>query len=907
MLTTDGVVTNGAGANQQGAVDTANTKVFQQAIDSQAVTLQVQAQPSTAEKRGVVQRPTTTVTKVNADQSNAVSALGTQDVGGDRPPADGTFGKTDYIAADGDTVASIAAAHGQSISDILLANPELDIDSQIDAGDNITILDSLRLANARAIAGGLSGEALATRIREELLYASSHSATPADLLPAIQSDLLRLRPGDLDFADSLGEQAAWATELWKSQGRTHNIMDALQGMADRGDSAGIKAFVLKMFGTVAASAPSADAIEGQRDILLRFGPQSALFRAAVADAETDFLVTQPQQAAQEIANVFAEKGAVEAAALLRTYTEVGTVDPLSAALILENAQGTVEQIIAALNMSDPGAGGQADVGALNRSLIFGHLSAAADSAGRSTTAGAAIENMARHINAQGYTLAGEAARAGDGITLALEMIKQSDDANTKSLIAEGLVEGIEDFKANLRASVGAFVDTGLIASDPALLWGSLLKDPEYAFNAVLDAAHEGKTAREALAEDVSRISSQGYQMMRIVTVMREYTADLEGLEDLVAAGAPPARGTDPVIETALGTTPALLEALRSANMAGIQRGAVLDPYKGLIDPSSYVLGRQSAIDVSGNPLGVGVALHTLGTEVLGVTNDAEQEAADPLDAPEEAGETGWDANEVEVLYAASTTLILTETISALLGTQLDLDDFSTEEIEALPILQDSDDLDEAGLLRAVYYDYLHSFGAWLNIFAPAQTIHDGSQSEFGKKFAPVLEAYFAQSPISWISRFADIAGSDDARRVVDINGIRFSSGSVSIIETFEREQYRVSLNDQDDSARLEAARRDYLAAAGLRSDIARILAGNSQAAPALTALSEHLQLGPGALLSWLNQQDAGWVSRFVGGLATVQPRTGENGAAVLDRSVLDSIVSIAASSGHPLPGSRLVH
>jgi len=780
---------------QRGGENVSN-RVFQDALDGQK--LNVQTGANAPEIRATTQRQALAVSKTTSESANAFVLPQAPASGRDQPPAGGTYGKTDYVAADGDTLASVAAAHGQTVQDLLLANPELDETSLFEAGDTIAILDDVRLANAREIAMSGDAEHLVTCIRQEMLYATGQSATPADLMAAVKADILRLRPGDAAFAAIVGEQAAWTAQLWKGQGRTHEVMDPLRAMATRGDAAGLQAAVLQLFRTVAASTPAVEAIEGQSEVLLRYGPQSEIFRTAVAQAKIDYLVAWPAQAAQDIADLFAEQGPVAAASLLRAYTQAGDVDPLTAALVLDSAKGTIEEIIVYLDTAScidaSGAGLATD--ALDRLTIFGHLSAAADSASRSELAAETVESMARSINEQGYVMVEQAVAQGNGVTLALEVIRQSQDPDTQALLAYSVLDGIDAFKAHLRASASILADTGLQASEPALLWGSLLKSPEAAFEAVLNSTRpDGTTLQEALTNDIARISTQGYQMMRIITALRDYAPRLDGFDDLIAAGAMPAPDSDPAIELGLGSTPALLEALRSTNMQSLANGTALDPYAAGADISAH------------RPLGVGSALYALGEEVLGVDDDlAAAETA--ADRTEESEQSGWGSGATEDLYKADATAEVTQAISALLGLQLDLGGMTPDEISRLPLLQRTT-ASGAGLLKSVYLDHLQTFGMFNIIAAASEPSRSGASTPpatFAEQFAPVLANYVAGHPVSWVSRVVGALGEGSARLTFSSNVVTWSSTGGTIL--------RNDFDDQDRAAYKEPLR--IVDAAGLR-------------------------------------------------------------------------------------------
>jgi hypothetical protein len=895
MVTTDGV-TSGALSSTQSHSDAggADSSTFENAVASETLSaLQEVTQPFVP-----IQRPRSTVYQQADVESECADDCEQGEE--DAPASDGTAGKTEYTAKEGDTLGSVASSHGQSVDEILLANPELDPCASLAPGQKIEILDDIRLARWREIARTCDRDKLESLVRQELQYATSNSATPDDLLQTVVEDILKLRPCDSEFADMVGEQAAWSSQLWKAQGRTHEVMDPLQAMAARGDKAGLEKAILDLMRTLAATTPTVAAVEGQRDVLLRFGPQSELFKCAVNDAVQDFLVDRPAQAAEAIADALEENGPLAAAALLRSYTQAGNVDPLSAALILKASRETISSLISYLDTSTTfcDSEGATTVDALERLTIFGHLSAAADSASRSPAAAGTIASMARQINEVGYVLVQLSVEQGNGIVLPLEMIKQSDDASTRMLLTYSVLNGISEFKAQLRHTVDHFAENGLLASEPALLWGALLEEPEAAFEAVLQSTQpDGKTLEQTIAEDIAQIGTQGYQLMRMLVALNDYAPHLQDFPELLGAAELPAPDSDPAIELALGSTPALLEALRATNTHALKDGAALDPYKAILDPGWFQGGRSrggwntqqrwDANSTSDAPLGVGLALGNLGTETLGVAN--------------KAGGAGWSSGSTDLLYLAQTTLEATQAISALLGLQLDLSGMTAEQISQLPLLQQSlnSGSNYANLLHAVYLSHLETFGIF-NIVAAIREI-GGSETQhaappadetpgetFARQFAPILASYVAANPVAWSATvIGNYSTSSDTQDDFRYNVVRWGSTGVSLLKSH--------FSDQDNTSYSEPFRATYLEASGVRPEVARALAGEN-VAPAMQALSNHLNLGPGELLGWFSQQDADWVSEFAGRQLSAWNPSEEDGV-----PALETLVNVAAMSGHPLP------
>jgi hypothetical protein len=73
---------------------------------------------------------------------------------------------------------------------------------------------------------------------------------------------------------------------------------------------------------------------------------------------------------------------------------------------------------------------------------------------------------------------------------------------------------------------------------------------------------DGTTPRDDLSAGAARIAEDGYEMMRVLTAVGEYEDQLAGFDELLAAGARPAQGTDPEIELALSASGAFVQPPR---------------------------------------------------------------------------------------------------------------------------------------------------------------------------------------------------------------------------------------------------------------------------------------------------------------------------------------------------------
>ncbi|NJM34672.1 MAG: LysM peptidoglycan-binding domain-containing protein [Rhodomicrobium sp.] len=324
---------------------------------------------------------------------------------GDMPASDGTFGKTDYRVKWGDTLESIAAEHDQTVEDLLLANPSLTVDTDIRSGMIIEILDATRIKLSKSIRDAKDRDELKKHVKDYIDYAAADSSTPEDLLPAIREDLLALREaGDAEFTAVLDEEFQTATETWQSQGRTHEVMDRLNQLADAGDIDGLKQTLFDFFKGVARANPDADAIEAQKEIFMAYGPESDVFAEALEQAYFDFNIGQVYEAAAAIADAYAASGPIVAAELLAHYTSPEINDLLTAARIFNAAQPTTNLILFHIAYGDvhPWPGNTS--GEPNFSIdfdgkdqILGFISDAIANVSGSVEAAAAIVNVTRRI------------------------------------------------------------------------------------------------------------------------------------------------------------------------------------------------------------------------------------------------------------------------------------------------------------------------------------------------------------------------------------------------------------------------------------------------------------------------------------------------------------------------------
>ena len=350
----------------------------------------------------------------------------------DRPASDGTYGKKEYTSVAGDTLLSIATAHGQTVEDLLLANPELSEDMPLAEGTVVAILDSTRLNIAREMASTTDPARLKALINEEILYAAVNSPTPDDLLPALRADLLARRPaGDQSFAAIFDAVAASASELWQSQGRTHAVMDQLQALTEQGDLDGLGQALLEPFTNFAWRDPRAGTIDQLRDILVAFGPQNQLFANALNAAYFDFNTGQVLDAAATDRRGLCQSGAG------RCSPAPGRADLCVSCRSAHRRAHPQRRdagryvIIAQLAMATAMNGRESSGGVryfgtdMAAKAIFGYLSQTATNVSMSPELASDLKTMAELINAAQFIYVVNSILHGDGFTLPVEMLNLS--------------------------------------------------------------------------------------------------------------------------------------------------------------------------------------------------------------------------------------------------------------------------------------------------------------------------------------------------------------------------------------------------------------------------------------------------------------------------------------------------
>jgi hypothetical protein len=793
---------------------------------------------------------------------------GEQDGEQDRPAADGTYGKTEHIVSAGETLQSIAEEHGQSVDDVLLANPAMTETTALQEGDVVAIYDETRLGIASEMTTTTDPERLNELVQEEIQYATGNSPTPDDLLPAVQRDIMARRPGDPDMETVFANQANVASGLWRSQGRTHEVMDPIFALSASGDQEALGEHIQTIFRTVAETSPRSQDITGQMEILRRYGPQTDAFVETLESAEAYFTTEYPQQVAAEIAAEYENEGPVAAAELLAERTRAGAVDPLTATRILELAQPTIEQIVVPLR--GPGRydwpGNEGDDVYLDHEdmgVIFDSLNQAVDNASRSPEATSVIETAARLVNEQGFLAVQVSIENGSGVVLPLEMLKQNGDW----MLGDVIAEAIENFKQDVRDSVAEMADTALEVTEPAALWGGLIDNPDAAFEATLDHVREdGRTLRQMLQDDLFRINTQGYQLTRIIEGVELYAPYLSDYEQIRSAAALPAEGSDPALETALGMPSALAETLRSANLSALADRSVLDPYSVISDPSWFsrmlrntarsfgraYLGQNAAFYGTGTGRGMGATLFGVGTYGAGLLSNIERWNA------------GWRTQGLTILNGLGVTLEAGLALSGVYARANGLVGLGQAELQALSPFNREMALATSGnpASRLMWLSKLHlrGFGV-LNLLSAIDAFASGDREGGFALTAAGLGTLTSTSSAEIAAGLGRAGNTVFAARIAFFGGLvtTLASGYLLLRGLHEH---------MERAAFTEPFQRTYLEAAGIRPEIANLLADNdwygTSTAPFVEGLSNYLNLQPGEMLTWFNAQSPEQVREFLG-------------------------------------------
>lgn len=401
------------------------------------------------------------------------------------PASSGTFGKTEYTVLRSQTLASIAEDHGQSVADIIIANPWLAGNTTLEAGTTIAFLDETRLGIAHEMASSSDLAELQELIRQEILYATVTSSTPVDLLPSLQHDFLARRAtDDKEFVKLVDEQSNWASQLWQEQGRTHQTMDKLQTIALARDWDALKQEVLSMLRDAAWRSPTSEAIDEQISALLVYGLQDEGFASVVKDAQFYFNYGQVFEAAGAISNSYAYDGPIIASKLLAHNTSSHTFDPLTAARILNAAQPAVAQIISHLGYGEihlwpGGPAGEPRYFTIDldgKETIFGYLSTTVQNVSKTAASEGSVVNMADLINNQLFTYVAKAIAEENGAGLSLKMLNRKYELN----LATMMFIGFGGLAISRRELMRSLQNTATEVSNPTIAWRDLLNEQQSA-------------------------------------------------------------------------------------------------------------------------------------------------------------------------------------------------------------------------------------------------------------------------------------------------------------------------------------------------------------------------------------------------------------------------------------------
>jgi hypothetical protein len=518
--------------------------------------------------------------------------------------ADDPDGVIKHEVAPGENLTTIARLYADTreeadrlVWSIVATDPQFVLDGQdphgLRIGQTITIYDPVRAQAARdmltvAETGGPAGvKAIAYT---EILYATRNEATPAGMLDDILADLKARRPGDAAFAAAIDQAGAEAAEYWHGVGRSRDVFDPLNAAAERGDWAEVERIALGQLETLAQTKPSVAAIEAHRDMLLRYGPQAAGFQTAVRDAAHSYLVERPQQAADRVRLAYEQAeepndAARLAAAELRAVTDPDQVDGLTAALILEKADATIDDILS--DFLNPGMGlwydkpGTGIVGSYGE--IYRDLSAAGDSAHRSPDGRDSFHSIAALLsNKPGIETMTERAVTESGGTLlsfqiASDLVERGDFETAREVVAATL-RGHEAIEGAVRDPVTTFGNHSFLVTQPGENFAPFLTGDQ------VTQANEGWVRQPPdfvtrLDQDLAAIDPVGYNYLRSLTGIGQYQ---EELRDYGLDGAFEAQTTqlaeDQQLQFAITATESpVVESVRLFNEEYTANGQVFDP------------------------------------------------------------------------------------------------------------------------------------------------------------------------------------------------------------------------------------------------------------------------------------------------------------------------------------------
>ncbi|HEY7644874.1 MAG TPA: LysM domain-containing protein [Hyphomicrobiales bacterium] len=789
-------------------------------------------------------------------------------------------GQLEYTVQPGDNWTAIRKRFGRSDPEMGAANPEPATHrGDLNPGDKLIILNDERAQIAVEMANTKDPEKLKQLVAEDLTYATRGTPTPGDRLKAAQDALKARRPGDAAFAKIVDEQGTKLTQAWEAQGRTHAVWDPLLERANKGDWQGVKDVVGVQLATLAVSTPTVEAINDYKAMLLGLGPQDPAFAQAVNDAVQKFLVDDPQAAADQVKAAYDNGGntrALNASSKLRELTDPQKVDPLTAALIAQKAQGTIDDInfdfidpMQGLWHDEPGKGIVGDYGA-----IYRNMSAVADSIDRSPEGKEIVESMALTLASHGAGMidAKGAAKDGHGVVLSLAIAKRLlTDGDTKNAnrIAKDVQSGVDELKQHAREGIDKLGEHASGILNPTMNWdaffpadGQPIHSPD-----MKQWIDRHPDILKTLNEDMARVNVDGYHVQRALAGLQEYAPQLQGVENqgaLVQQGEVPDADKDPSLSLVLGVSSAgLQDGLRQFNLDGMKNGELTELSKIVPDASWPVrMGRNNVqawvkLATGARPNSIGLSLFGTGTYLWGVA-DHGMELHNKIAADGwEKGlfeDNGWRNLGFLAMYAGGTTIETGQALAQAVSKRMGLDGTEPGWKGAWGRAARAPDLKDPllGGWGKLFLNHLRLFG-WYNAIGTINYAAEGSW--------PKALALGTATAGSFLSGYPGLAKALKFGKFGGPWGTALTLiGSAAIYFLNRKEK-------ADIAAKTEPFNKDYLIAAGVRPEIANELANNDgdgvSPAPRLMALAEYLHIEPAKLLDWINRQDVDFVHHLV--------------------------------------------
>jgi LysM repeat protein len=813
-------------------------------------------------------------------------------------------------------------------------------------------------------------ELLKQLVTAELNNATQNLATPEDELDAAEKRLTALHRGDGAFAKIVQAQGEALKEVWAKQGRTHAVWDPLLADAKDDNWPGVQAEVVKIFHTLAKTTPTLDAVESYRKLLLAYGPRdprtAPLFEKAFNDGVQQFRVGDPQAAAARVAAAHQSGGYEAASKELRDQTDPNKADPLTAALIAQNAKSTIDAILMdiarkkqhlqALSRYPHSDAVEVDValGFQEFFRIYRNMSAVADSIERSPEGKKTFTQMADAFAVLGRSVIDSkyAVQDGSGAALSLAVatrLLEMHDKEGADFVAGGVLAGLETFKQTVREDADTLFHAEATLINPGINWGpflegvSSLQTPD--MKEWLDK-HPELVAKLQSATD--RINLSGYQLRRAIAGVNEYAPALQGLRnqaELLHQGkadfmnektedGQDNKEWDRRLARALVLSVAGLEdELRQENLDGLQNRVLADVSKIIPDPSWPLrivrnTSQSAAALLSGDrPFNVGLQLYGMATYASGTVTHARELwnkiQADGL-RKGVIDDFGWRNAGYLGMYGSG-FLIESGQVYALIATRLmnlkpDDPVWWRRELAMGAKAPSVANMPGSGVLGRLFIYQLKAFGAYNALGAVAFAL----KGEWPDAVARALAA--TGTLISTTPEVAAALRLGKAGGLVGNLLTLAGAGGAYFLHRSKKEEIL---------AEIEALHEDYLKAAGVKPEIAHALAliddDGVSGAQRLLALASYRHIKPAELLEWLNGKDAKFVDRFVrdgllplnadrngnyvqrvGGQSEVLVTWGTTPDEIvppdpnlirIEALSLEGDVTLAKMLGHPMPGS----